>query len=145
MEYNISQSKHNVFEHPKEIEKLLKKYEKVFRGLPHGRPPDRGVEHNIVLEEGTSPIQILPYIHPKKFRDEIEKSIQKILELGLIRPSSSTKFLQEAHDFPLAGHPGISKTYKQLRQIFFWKGLKEDVQKYVNECKVCQKNKSILT
>ena len=42
---------------PKEIETLLHKYEKKFRDLPHGRPPDRGVEHNIVLEEGTSPIK----------------------------------------------------------------------------------------
>jgi len=53
--------------------------------------------------------------------------------------------LQEAHDSPLAGHPGIFKTYRQLRQRFYWKGLKEDVQKYVNECKVCQQNKSELT
>ena len=67
----------------------MHKYEKVFRDLPHGRPPDRGVEHNIILEEGTSPIQIPPYIHPKKFRDEIEKAIQGLLDLGLIRPSSS--------------------------------------------------------
>ena len=44
--------------HPKDIETLLHKYEFFFRDLPHGRPHDRGVEHNIVLEEGTSPIQI---------------------------------------------------------------------------------------
>ena len=49
----------------------MKKYKIVFRDLPHGRPPDRGVEHNIVLEEGTSPIKIPPYRHPKKFKDEI--------------------------------------------------------------------------
>ena len=67
----------------------MHKYEKVFRDLPHGRPPDRGVEHNIVLEEGTSPIQIPPYRHPKKFRDEIEKAIQELLELVLSIPSSS--------------------------------------------------------
>ena len=77
------------FKHPKEIETLLHKYEKNFRDLPHGRPPDRGVEHNIVLEGGTSPIQIPPYRHPNKFIDEIEKAIQELLELGLIRPSSS--------------------------------------------------------
>ena len=122
----------------------MKKYEKVFRDLPHGRPPDRGVEHNIVLEEGTPPIQIPPYRHPKKFRDDIEKAIQELLELGLIRPISSTKILQEAHD-PLAVHPWISKTYRKLRKRLFWKGMKENVQKYVKECKVCQKNKSELT
>ena len=64
-----------VFEHPKEIKKLLKKYEIVFRDLPHGRPHDSGVEHNIVLEEVTPPIQIPPYRHPNKFIDEIEKAI----------------------------------------------------------------------
>ena len=77
------------FKHPKEIETLLHKYEKVFRDLPHGRPLDRGVEHNIFFEEGTSPIQIPPYRNPKKFRYDIEKAIQELLELGLIRPSSS--------------------------------------------------------
>ena len=46
------------------------------------------------------------------------------------------KILQEAHDSPLAGHQGIFKTYRQLRKRLFWKGMKEDVQKYVNECKV---------
>ena len=47
------------------------------------------------------------------------------------------KVLQEAHDSPLAGHPGIFKTYRKLRKRFYWKGLKEYVQNYVNDCKVC--------
>ena len=59
--FHITYPKTNikVFEHPKYMEKLLQKYEKKFRGLPHGRPPGRGVEHTIVLDEGTSPIKIL--------------------------------------------------------------------------------------
>ena len=90
VECHITSPKPNikVFEHPKEIEKLLKMYEIVFRDLPHGRPHDRGVDHNIVLEKGTPPIQITPYRHTNKFRDDIEKAIQEILELGLIRPRS---------------------------------------------------------
>ena len=56
MSYDINQAKIKYFEHPKEIEKPLKKYEFFFRDLSHGRPPDRGVEHNIILEEGTPPI-----------------------------------------------------------------------------------------
>ena len=57
--------------------------------LPHGRPPNRGVEHNIVLEEGTPPIQIPHFKHPKKLIYDIYKAIQELLELGLIIPSSS--------------------------------------------------------
>ena len=34
-----------IVKHLKEIETLLHKNEKVFRDLPHGRPPDRGEEH----------------------------------------------------------------------------------------------------
>ena len=76
-----SKPKIRVFKHPKEIETLLHKYEKVFRDLRHGRPPERGVEHNIVLEEGTSPIHIPPYRHPKKFIDDIENTFQKMKEV----------------------------------------------------------------
>ena len=53
----------------------MKKYENLFIDLPRGRPPDRGVEHNIFLEEGTPLIQIPPYRNKNKFRDEIEKAI----------------------------------------------------------------------
>ena len=58
VEYYITSSKPKIIvvKHPKEIEIRLNKYEKVFKDLPHGRPPDRGVERNIVLEEGTSSI-----------------------------------------------------------------------------------------
>ena len=30
-----------------------------------------------------------PYIHPKRYKDEIEKTIKELLELGYIWPSSS--------------------------------------------------------
>ena len=77
-ECHITSPKPNikVVEHPKEIEKLLQKYEIFFRGLPHGRPPDRRVEHNIVLDEGNSPIQIPLHRNSKKFSYDIEKAIQ---------------------------------------------------------------------
>ena len=39
--------------HPKEIEHLLSKYERVFGDLPPGRPPDIVVKHIIELEIGT--------------------------------------------------------------------------------------------
>ena len=54
----------------------MKKYENLFRDLPHGRPHDRKVEHNIVLEEGTSPIQITPYRNPMNFIYDIQKAFQ---------------------------------------------------------------------
>jgi hypothetical protein len=55
------------------------------------------------------------------------------------------KILRAVHDTPLAGHPGYLKTYRQVRERFSWKGLKEDVLRYVRECMTCQQNKSELT
>ena len=48
----------NISKNPKEIEKLLSMYEKVFGDLPPRSPPDRGVEHSIELQIGTQPIKI---------------------------------------------------------------------------------------
>jgi hypothetical protein len=51
------------------------------------------------------------------------------------------KVLRAFHDSPLAGHQGFLKTYRQIRERFVWKGLKEDVMRYVRECTTCQQNK----
>ena len=48
-----------------DIQKLRIKYEKVFSEIPPGRPPNRGIEHIIQLEEGANPVMITPYRHPK--------------------------------------------------------------------------------
>jgi hypothetical protein len=52
------------------------------------------------------------------------------------------KIMQASHDSPLAGHQGFLKTYRQIRERFSWKGLKDDVLKHVRECTTCQQNKA---
>ena len=74
--------------HPN-IQQLRTKHSKVFNDLPPGRPPDCEIEHIIELEEGTKPIMITPYCHPKRLKDEIEKTIQELFDQGHIRPSKS--------------------------------------------------------
>jgi hypothetical protein len=41
------------------------------------------------LEEGAKPVITTPYRCPKKFKDEIEKAIKALLDMGHIKPSSS--------------------------------------------------------
>ena len=79
----------NNTQHPTDIQALLQKHERVFRDLSAGWPPDKGFEHIIELEEGTQTVITTPYRHPKRYKDEIEKTIKELLELGYIRPSSS--------------------------------------------------------
>jgi hypothetical protein len=72
-----------------EIKKILDRHHKVFWLIPPGVPPDRGFEHIIEIEAGAKPVITTPYKHPKKYKDEIEKAIKELLDMGHIRPSSS--------------------------------------------------------
>ena len=49
--------------------------------------------------------------------------------------------LQEAHASGYSVHPGASKMYKDLRQNFWWSGMKNEVTEYVARCLVCQQVK----
>jgi hypothetical protein len=72
-----------------EIKSLLGRHQQVFEAILPGRPPDRGFEHTIELEEGAKPMITPPYHHPRRFKDEIEKAIKELLAMGHIRPSSN--------------------------------------------------------
>ena len=78
----------NNTQHLTYIHALLQKHEKVFRDLPACRTPDIVFEHIIESEEGTQVVITTPYRHPKRYKDEIEKTTKELLELGYIRPSS---------------------------------------------------------
>jgi hypothetical protein len=45
--------------------------------------------------------------------------------------------MRAMHDSPLVGHHGYFKTYRQIREWFTWKGLKDDVLRHVRECVTC--------
>ena len=47
--------------------------------------------------------------------------------------------LNECHDSPSAGHPGIRNMYALVRQHFYWPGCHQDVIQYVQKCQKCQK------
>ncbi|KAL4324432.1 hypothetical protein GQ457_11G024800 [Hibiscus cannabinus] len=50
--------------------------------------------------------------------------------------------LREAHDSPYSMHWGAEKMYKNLRERYWWKGLKRDVVRFVSHCLTCQKVKA---
>jgi hypothetical protein len=53
--------------------------------------------------------------------------------------------MEAMHNTSLVGHLGYFKTYKQIKERFTWKGLKDDMLKHVRECVTCQQNKSKQT
>nr|KAJ0193529.1 hypothetical protein LSAT_V11C800408980 [Lactuca sativa] len=71
-----------------ELQVLFCKFDGVFqppRGLPLSRPHD----HIIALENLQAPVCVRPYRYPHVQKSEIERQVQELLNLGLIRPSKS--------------------------------------------------------
>jgi hypothetical protein len=52
------------------------------------------------------------------------------------------KILQEAHDSAYSFHPGSTKMYQDLRERYWWYGMKRDVAVHVALCDVCQRAKA---
>ena len=71
---------------------------------------------------------------------------------GLIRQRATGKLgvptllrlaiLQEAHDSPVGGHFGAQRTIALEQREFYWKGLAQDVERYVRGCAACHRAKS---
>ena len=50
--------------------------------------------------------------------------------------------LREAHDTPYSIHPGGTKMYQDLREKFWWHGMKREIGSYIARCDVCQRVKA---
>ncbi|WRX26840.1 Reverse transcriptase domain - like 10 [Theobroma cacao] len=52
------------------------------------------------------------------------------------------KILEEAHMAAYVVHPRATKMYQDLKEVYWWEGLKRDVAEFVFECLVCQQVKA---
>ena len=52
------------------------------------------------------------------------------------------KLLFEAHNTVFTMYPGGNKVYQDLKQQYWWKGMKRYVIEYVSKCLTCQKVKA---
>ena len=51
------------------------------------------------------------------------------------------KIFQEMHMKPAGGHLGMNKTYERMKLFVTWPGMKQEIENYIKECEICQKNK----
>lgn len=70
------------------IASMLAQFEDIFNE-PKDLPPIRGVEHQILLKEGSMPKQMYPYRYSHSSKDEIERIVQELLSTGVVRHSQS--------------------------------------------------------
>lgn len=73
--------------HPS-MQEILQEFSDLFTE-PTSLPLTREVDHNITLKEGTESINIQPYRYTHYQKNKIEKQVQDVLRLGLVRPSTS--------------------------------------------------------
>ncbi|KAJ8756237.1 hypothetical protein K2173_025049 [Erythroxylum novogranatense] len=108
----------------------------------------------LILREKVRELQIQD-AELNKLRDEIRNG--KISEVvvsadGLMTVGSrlcipdvqevKDEIMDEAHNAPYAMHPGSTRMYRDLREHFWWKGMKKDVADFVSKCLVCQQVKA---
>ena len=48
------------------------------------------------------------------------------------------KILYESHNTVFTMHPGGNKMYQELKQYYWWRGLKKDISEYMSKCITCQ-------
>ncbi|GJR21220.1 putative reverse transcriptase domain-containing protein [Tanacetum coccineum] len=53
-----------------------------------------------------------------------------------------TVIMDEAHKSRYSVHPGADKMYYDLRNMYWWPGIKRDIATYVSECLTCAKVKA---
>lgn len=71
-----------------ELKTTLSDFEGIFKES-QGLPPKRIVGHRIPLKEGSEPVNVRPYRHPHGMKTEIERQVEEMLNLRIIRPSNN--------------------------------------------------------
>lgn len=94
----------------------------------------------IVLSED-NPIAKLyvEYIKKKKIRDPNIIIIQSAILVT--DEKEKNKILNDFHIGKTAGHVGINRMFNTIRKYHYWKGMKADVESFVNKCILCKKAK----
>nr|GFD18791.1 putative reverse transcriptase domain-containing protein [Tanacetum cinerariifolium] len=80
-----------------------------------------------------------------KVEEEIIRDLERLdIELygtRLCVPNNATlreALLTEANSSPFSVHPDSTKMYHDLKQHFWWSGMKRDVAMFVSRCLICQ-------
>nr|GFC12014.1 retrotransposable element Tf2 [Tanacetum cinerariifolium] len=83
-----------------------------------------------------------------KTEEEIIRDLERldieIYDTRLVVPNDASlreALLTEAHNSPFSVHPGSMKMYHDLKQHFWWSGMKRDVATFVSKCLICQQVK----
>jgi hypothetical protein len=62
-------------------------------------------------------------------------------QLCILNCSMRENLLKEKHSGGLAGHFGHDKTFEKMSESYFWPGMRAEVKRFVDRCRICQHSK----
>jgi hypothetical protein len=101
----------------------------------------------IKISQGCDP-QLMKIMEEVRGGNRLEFNISNdgALRFGnrLCVPKDSTikrEILEEAHHSPYTVHPGSTKMYRDLREVYWWNNMKREIAHFVEQCLTCQQVK----
>ena len=98
-------------------------------------------------EQDKVPARILLALKNKEKRSSLlslglcqEKEGKLLYQGRLYVPDHSElqlRIIQEAHDAPVAGHPGRSKTLELVSRNYYWASMRKDIDRFCRNCYIC--------
>lgn len=91
-------------------------------------------------------IDVIPWTFVRDTLTSIffDSDIKIIICQGIVKiphEDSRQNIITENHTSAFAGHKGVTKTYKRIRERYFWPNMKKDVQIFIQNCDSCQLKK----
>lgn len=53
------------------------------------------------------------------------------------------QIIREFHESLIGGHRGVTKTYRKVRERFYWPSLRKEIQDFIRRCVGCQEQKLV--
>src|ERR1044072_8380588 len=86
--------------------------------------------------------ELLNEIREKENKKKIKRKLEKyeLKEGKLYRKNGNRRIIPRydleavlylGHDDPIAGHLGSEKCYNKLKEKYYWKNMKEDIEQYI--------------
>ena len=88
------------------------------------------------IVSGKEPSEKPYYLEGRLLKKYIYDNKQRF-EVTVVPPNCAAMLLNLAHD--QMGHNGSARTYMLLKRLYYWKGMKTDINIYVKQCKLCQR------
>ena len=66
-----------------------------------------------------------------------------ILKRIVVPDALKNEVLVWCHDHITSGHLGITKTLERIKQRFYWKNYKKEVENYIEKCEICSKRRNL--